>query len=511
MASSISTDDMKRGLVRGVDWFGAAFQERVQIDLRALAVFRIALGSIIVLDLILRARNFTAFYTNDGVLPNEALYDSYTDVHSLHAWVGEAWLVALLFVVAGLLGVSMLLGYRTRTVTFLSWIMLFSLHNRNPMVLNGGDGMLRLLVFWSIFLPLGERWSIDASRFDRDRTSVATMASLAILAQIVIMYVSNFVHKTRGEAWIDGEAVPYILTLDQFTVLLGPYLVEFPDLLVAFSYGWMVLMALAPFLLLLTGWPRAAVATGFVGMHLGMLLTLQIGVFPLVVISALLLFYPPFVWDRAVQVAAQRGIVDRLRALRARIDAARPSPTIPGPVVPLPATLPGARPVLSTIVPALFLVFIIMANAHVLGYASAPPEPGQTLLDKTDNEQNWRLFAPHPLKDTRWFVAEGTLANGDTVDARHGGPVRWDRPPNPADRVGTARWRKYLSNVYGADDQQSYYANYLCDRWNRTHDSQLETVEVHVFNQQGTPWGGESEVQRTRLVAYDCSGPLIQP
>ncbi|AGN00013.1 HTTM domain-containing protein [Salinarchaeum sp. Harcht-Bsk1] len=510
MTSNASTDHVTRRATRILDWFGAAVQRRVQIDLRALAVFRIAIGSIIVFDLLLRARNFTAFYTNDGVLPNEALYRSYTEVHSLHAWVGETWLVALLFVGAALLGVSMILGYRTRTVTFLSWVLLFSLHNRNPMVLNGGDTMLRLLVFWSIFLPMGERWSLDARRLERDRATVASIASLAILAQIVIMYVSNFVHKTRGQAWIDGEAVPYILTLDQFTVFLGPHLAQFPDLLVGFSYGWMVLMALAPFLLLLTGWPRAVVATGFVGMHTGMFLTLQIGVFPIVVVSALLLFYPPVVWDRVLEAAAERGITDRIRDVRSTISDAVPSKPV-GPIVPLPATLPGLRPVLSTVVPAVFLVLIVVSNAHALGYAAAPPDPGQELLDKTDTEQNWRLFAPHPLSNTRWFVAEGTLASGETVDAVHGGNVTRDRPPNPADTVGTARWRKYLSNLYGNDDHQSYYANYLCDRWNRTHDGRLESVEIYAFSQEGTPWGGESDVDRTRLVAYDCSGPLVQP
>lgn len=513
MASTTTFEDWKRRLAASADWAGAALERRVQIDLRALAAFRIAMGFLIVLDLVLRARNFTAFYTNDGVLPTEALYADYTEVNSIHAWLGDAWLVALLFVIAAAFGIALMLGYRTTTVTVVSWLLLFSLHNRNPMVLNGGDTMFRLLLFWGIFLPLGERWSIDARWIDRDRTTVASMASIAILAQIVIVYVSNFVHKTRGQAWIDGEAVPYILTLDQFTVFLGPHLAEFPHVLVGFSYGWMLLMAMAPFLFLLTGWPRALLATGFVGMHVGMLLTLQIGVFPLVVVGALLLFYPPVVWDRALSVADRFGLTDRVWSARQEVRTRWPPRTSVGPLVPFPSELPGVGPLRSTVIPAVFLVLVVMTNAHALGYADPPPERGQQLLDETDTEQSWQLFAPHPLKDTRWFVAQATLANGEKVDAFDGGPVSWDRPPNPAERAGSARWRKYLSNVYGSSNEnhQSYLANYLCGRWNRSHDTEMETVELHAFSQAGTPFGGESEVRRTRMIAYDCSGPLVQP
>jgi len=362
-------------------------------------------------------------------------------------------------------------------------------------------------------LPLGERWSIDARRIDRDRESVASMATLAILVQIVVMYVSNFVHKTRGEAWLSGDAVPYILSLDQFTVFLGPYLAEFPSLLTAFTYAWLFLMGLSPFLLLLTGWPRAVLATGFVAMHLGMFSTMQLSVFPLVVVAGLIPFYQSAVWDTAIELADQRGVVEWIHERRERVIAAAPSVPNGLPSVPFPSDLPGARPVLSTILPAFFLVLILLSNAHGLDYADEPPEPAQEVLDYTETGQSWRLFAPHPIKHTRWFVAESTLENGEKVDAFTGGSVRWDRPPDPAERVGTARWRKYLANVYGADNEnhESYLANYLCGSWNRNHDTRIETVEIHAFSQLGTPFGGESEIHRTRLIEYDCSGEFRQP
>ncbi|WP_248515749.1 HTTM domain-containing protein [Salinarchaeum laminariae] len=526
MASTEPTDWRQR-ITAGLDAVAAGFERRVEIDLRALAAFRIGLGSLIVLDLLLRTRDFTAFYTNDGVLPTKALYSDYTDVHSLHAWLGEWWLVALLFVVAAAVGVALVVGYRTRTVTLISFLLLFSLHNRNPMVLNGGDILFRLLVFWAIFLPLGERWSIDARRIDRERSSVATMATFAVLAQIVIMYVSNFVHKTNGQDWIQGKAVAYILHLDQFSVFLGPYLAEYTGLLKLFTWGWLFLMALSPFLFVLTGWPRAVVATGFMGMHLGMLVTMQIAIFPLVVVVGLLLFYQAPIWDWFEAVASRfvtadgsaRG-PDLLGTARRSVSGAGGSvasrlPTASLnrlPRIPYPAEIPGVRPTLSMIIPAVFIALIIMSNAHALGYTAEPPEQGQTLLDKTDTDQSWQLFAPNPLKDTRWFVAEATLANGETVDAFTGGNVTFDRPPNAADRAGTARWRKYLANMFtaGNENHQSYFSNYLCGKWNRSHDVKMESVELHGLHEEETPFGPDVEIQRTRFSEYDCSGPFVQ-
>lgn len=494
-------------------WLRGRIRDRVWVDARALAGLRIALGSLVLADLGLRARNLRAFYTDDGVLPTDALYNDYETVHSFHAWWGEPWIVAVLFVLGGVIAGCLLVGYRTRIATALTYVSMLSLQNRNPMVLNGGDVLLLLLLFWGIFLPLGARWSIDAYR-KRERTAgVASIATFAILLQLVLVYVVNFVHKTKGEKWLDGTSVSYILALDQFTVYLGPHLTGRTGLLEFMTIGWLGLMAMAPFLLVLRGRPRALLATAFAGMHVGMLVTMKIGLFPLIVVAAVVPFYPPFVWDRLERAATAAGVAPRLAAAGERINTLRPRPRLRDVGGQRVRDIRWVTRVMrTTVVPGVFVLLVLATNAHVLGYADAPPEPARDTLEYTETDQSWRLFAPNPLSTTYWWVVPGTLADGERVDAMHGGTVDWDRPPNVAKSYETARWRKYLSNVRGTSNRnhRAYLANYLCDRWNRSHDVEMETVELWVLGQPERPYGGDAEVDRDRLLAYDCDGPLRQ-
>jgi hypothetical protein len=517
----------------------AAIARRVAIDLRALAAFRMALGTLLIVDLLMRSRGLVAFYSDDGVLPREAFFASYSNAYSLHAISGEVWVQAGLFVVAGLFAAAMVFGYRTRVATVVSWLLLLSLRNRNPMVLNSGDTLLALLCFWAIFLPLGERWAVDGRRIDRDRSSVASVATLALLLQVTLMYATNAIHKGRSEEWMSGEAVTYIFQADQFTRLLGNTLATHHVLLEWVTLFWVALLFLSPLLVLLTGRTRALLVTLFVGIHLGMLATMQIGVFPLVAVAALLPFYPASVWDAGAALTARTGIAERLGTVRAHaaatigslvgnapgrtIHRARTAhftrwssiPSVRSAVLarllPVSCRLERGRDLLVTVVPALFVVLVLLSNAAAVGYTSVP-ESADRALEATDTEQGWGMFAPDPVRTTRWFAAPGTLANGSEVDVLHESPVTADRPTHVETTYPSARWRKYLSRVRYADNtnHRSYLANYLCERWNRRHDTSVETVSLWGLDELVEPYNGTTSSNHVKLIEYECNGPLLQ-
>lgn len=506
--------DTRTHLRAALDRLARGVARRFEIDRRALAAFRIAVGTLLLADLGLRSRDLAAFYTDAGVLPREALFSTYGNVYSLHAISGEAWVQSLLFVLAGAFALAMTVGYRTRVATVASWLLLSSLQLRNPLVLNSGDALLRMLVFWGIFLPLDDHWAVGAERSDCDRSPAVSIATVALLCQVVLMYATNAVHKTRSDAWTSGEALVYVFTADQFTILLGDLignlLGELRALLEAFTILWVALLLAAPLLIVLTGKARTALATVFVGMHLGMVVTLDIGLFPLVVVAGLLPFYPPVVWEAVESLVARPRVADALRPRLRRI--ARPAKTLDRPErVKLSGRL-GSPQLLARIragcvrgLPYVCFALVLTSNAVAVDYAEVP-DVADPAVEAAD--QNWQMFAPNPVRTTRWFAAPGVLADGSEVDVLHGSQVELDRPPNVADTYPTFRWRKYLSNVRSTDDGEYRAAlgSYLCDRWNREHETRIVEVTIYALHERTDPYDGSTSAGKTKLGEYECSG-----
>ena len=494
----------------------------VRIDARALAALRIGLGGVLLLNLLLRARYLREFYTDAGVFPRAAMVELYpvTEHLSLHGQFGSAEAQAVLFAIAGIAALALLLGYRTTLATVLSLGLLFSLHGRNPLVLNGGDILLRHLLLWGVFLPLGERWSVDATRRTRGaRDRVASVATAGLFLQIVAVYATNAVLKHRGSLWTDGTAVRYVFGLDQFTVLLGDALAEVPWLVSAFGRVWFWLLTVSWLLLVLRGWPRAILASAFVGAHVAMALTMQLGVFPLVAIVGLLVFLPAPVWRtieaRLVDPVARSLGVDAPTA--AGVEPSR-SP-IRAPALAwnrLPAGLRSIthrqrfaqlystwRGYVVPTVAALVLVVLLVNNVGAVTTADLGP---LSATDLTADDPRWSMFAPNPLRTGHWDVLAGNRSDGERVDVRTGERVSFDRPPDLADTYQTARWRKYLSHVGDHSEaamlRESLAAHY-CREYPRDHGASLDSVTIHRFSER-VVLDGENPIDRERYGPYAC-------
>ncbi|WP_238392182.1 HTTM domain-containing protein [Halorussus amylolyticus] len=278
----------------------SAVARRLGIDARALAAFRVTLGLLLFVDLLLRSRDLVAFYTDVGVLPRTALREGFPILAtlSIHTISGAAWVQVVLFLLAGVSALALVVGHRTTLAATVSWLLLVSLHARNPLVLSAGDSLLRRLLFWGLFLPLGARWSVDSLRAEAaSRNRVVSAATAALLLQVVVVYAVNAAFKLRGDRWIQGDAVRYVFSLDQFTVLFGDFVAQFPALLVAFDWVWLAMLACSPLLVVLTGRRRIAFASLFAAMHLGMALTMNLGLFPFIALVGLIPFLPARVWD----------------------------------------------------------------------------------------------------------------------------------------------------------------------------------------------------------------------
>jgi predicted DCC family thiol-disulfide oxidoreductase YuxK len=277
----------------------------VSLDLRAMAAFRVLLGAILIVDLLMRASDLSAHYADSGILPRAPYIEKFANkMHlSLHMANGLIEWQMFLFAVTGLAAFCVMIGYRTRVATIVAWVLLVSMHNRNTMILNGGDVLFRMLYFWSIFLPLGTRYSVDAALNTRPQAKdplFFSAATVGITAQIALLYFATALLKTGREWWPEGTASFYALQLDQFVTPFGRWMGTNYDMLRIGTYLVYALEVAASFLLVMPFFfqkIRTLTVFALMFMHLQFDLAMRLGIFPWVDIIALTILLPSDVWD----------------------------------------------------------------------------------------------------------------------------------------------------------------------------------------------------------------------
>ncbi|MGZ3883531.1 MAG: hypothetical protein ACXVPD_04900, partial [Bacteroidia bacterium] len=282
----------------------AYIRSQYKLDLRALALMRIGIGLVIIADLVIRAQSIVAHYTDEGILPIHLLKEFYNKqvYYSLHTLSGALGWQVLLFILNAITAAAMTLGYRTRLTTVLSWLLLVSLQNRDPFIQQGGDDLLRLTLFFGMFMPWGICYSLDAKRQPQIHSgyffSAATVGYLLLIASV---YFFSAMLKTSPEWRSEGTALYYVLSLDQLKIGMGYWLYQHPGLMKALTHVVFYIELLAPLLLLVPlknfVWRGLGVLLILL-LHTGIALNVYVGLFFVIGMTSALGLLPPGVMDR---------------------------------------------------------------------------------------------------------------------------------------------------------------------------------------------------------------------
>ena len=274
------------------------------IDLRALAMMRVGVGLLLLADLWMRAPDVVAWLTDGGVLPRDLSMQFSNSYRWSLYWLNgsELWATSLM-AIAALFAVMLVLGLRTRIASVASFIMLVSLHNRNPLLLQGGDNLLLLMVFWGCFLPWGRRMAIDASMVKEPTKNnrLLNVVTIAFVIQVLSVYFFSALLKT-GSAWVeDGTAIYYALHNDLFALNLSHYWRDLDWLTHGLTeFVWWLelvgpLLALSPLFFVRA---RTLMVVAFIAMEVGFIFNLRIGLFPYISIVSLVALLPYSVIER---------------------------------------------------------------------------------------------------------------------------------------------------------------------------------------------------------------------
>jgi len=303
------------------------------LDPRSLGAMRIALGLVLAIDVALKFPEVAAHLSNAGWLSNHfALFRPMSGhLFSVHLAFGSPTEVKVLLTLQLLVCLLLALGYRTKLMQLLALVLTTSLNSRNIMLENGGSVILNLLVVWTVFLPLGRRFSVDAllvSLRARRETSeaalndrldplpstapVVSLAATALLLQWVVIYAFNAAQKS-GAPWRDGTAVYYFLQQDRLVTWLGAWLRGALPLggIKLLTYVTLLIEAGIPLLLISPWRPRLTRLLAFAlafALHVGIDAVLQLGSFSWAMLVAFVAFVPAQSWAAAERYFRARRI-----------------------------------------------------------------------------------------------------------------------------------------------------------------------------------------------------------
>ncbi len=285
-----------------------------RLDPRWLGLFRICFGCLLITELGYRWSYARLLFSNDGVLPNHfslfapmgqdlfSIYHVFSTVEEVHV------AFALTLIVFG----CFTLGYRTRLFHILSAILITSLHSRNLFTENGGSVVTHSLATWTVFLPLGRCFSIDALRRSmaavnehspvelnqRETPTVEPFVSVVVLGLLLqwsVIYFFNFVHKD-GVGWQNHSAIYWFLYQDRIVTGLGVWAREHVPYFVFTTLTRMTLVVecTLSFILLVPFWQKWLRRLAFllaVGLHGNIALLSRLGPFSYVMVFFFLMLF----------------------------------------------------------------------------------------------------------------------------------------------------------------------------------------------------------------------------
>jgi hypothetical protein len=255
-------------------------------ELRSIRAFRVILTLTLLYDLASWALNLSTFIR---LLPDECDDECPWVEFAVHCHftTSEPVQLLLLFLQASL-AILTGLGFCSSALAALNFYFIWSLHLRFSDILIGADDVLRLAMLWSVFMG------------NQKRNEMIDVLPMRI--QIVMLYL--FTGWTKcGAAWeSEGSALWRSMLIEKDVWPLGTILAtSLTNFSVFLTFSSLWIERLGPVLLMLPEryFPisRSVGVVLFVGLQVGILCTLRVGIYPLIMQAVICIFIPTYAWD----------------------------------------------------------------------------------------------------------------------------------------------------------------------------------------------------------------------
>ncbi len=467
------------------------WQRVIGVDLRSLALFRIVIGIIVLIDLAWRSQTLVEMYTDEGFFTRDLanLYYrsvsgsesySYWSIHKLSGAVEFQW---LLFAISAIAAICVTIGWKTRIATVILWVLVASVQTRNPLINTSGDTLLKMLLFWSMFLPTAAVWSIDSFRTRPPRRLwLANFATAGIILQLCYMYWFTGIAKCN-EVWYRGEALHYVLQLEIYAKDFATTLASSSWMMKLASWATLVSELFFPALLFLpffTSRFRWLNIATFWCFHFMIFLSMEIGLFSFISMAGWLPLIPASIWEarwmpemmRSSKMLGRRKSVGRpVRNFRLARQA---------------VYYRYSASLLGNVVCGGLIVYFLFFNLANINSRMLPRQLVYVGASLNVN-QHFQMFGVPP-KESPWFVYEAQLVDGSSVDAFRDQALSYEKPESVRQSIPNHHWRKLHRNLArftpkSLGEFRKSLAGYIAASWNKEHgpDQQIEYLKLTCF------------------------------
>ena len=244
-----------------------------------------------------------AWFSEHGVLPtplsdyfNVRAVDGPRPLNLFHVFHPD-WFITLFFVLFIAATFLMTIGLWSRLATLLVYLGLNVIHTRNAMVnTTGGDCVMLCMSFFLLLGPCGASCSVDrllrvlaGKEGDEPPPFLPWPIRLAQL-QVVIIYATTFLAKTRGQMWQNGMAMYYPYSLPEFHRFPIPFIdANHIWLINLLTYGALAIEFALASLIFVPRLRLYVIAAGIV-LHLGIEYSMNIPLFGWLMMASYLAF-----------------------------------------------------------------------------------------------------------------------------------------------------------------------------------------------------------------------------
>ena len=452
------------------------------LDYRGLGLFRLFLGSLLIIDLLVNKwPNLEAFYTDSGLLNRETLAsiieaDGLRSIYNLGllSFFDSINGVQFFFSLSLLCYICLTIGFRSRVFSVLAFIALWSIHQRNSFVLSGPDELMINFLFIGMFLPLDQRFTFFRSGIKLKANQHKGIASFYFLFFIGLVYFFQAFLKT-GHLWENGDAISYALMETIWTKPWSSFLLEQEAVCTFLTKSTLWIEYSIPLLIFfpwINKWTRVLAVILLIGLHGTIFIFLDLGLFPFIVPTFAVLLLPSNVFDY---------FENKLKQYKLKIKAIE--------MVPITDKYKGKFKSIAGVF-LIFILFIVTWKSSLSSERLKEKLPNPEFMKSLNNtsmfSQYWGFYAPNPSITHGWFKVVGVKPDGTMVDLRTMKLLSMDDSEIDA-------YRNYSWNVFYYKTMVYNYVSSrpLLDRWSefeyqaaRETGHRIVQVQIISFKQR---------------------------